>query len=582
MALPNYLAGLNLSPETQARLSQISGGPVTPEEAAKYQAMLGAPASPDEAARREREAAVLARQGGPASTAMSNPSANPEWSPERERAATAAYALDTARKSASPQAPPAEPPDESAAPAVVPSAPAQYIAPHWQPGTRSETSRATLFDPNRIQSVQDAQNASVGHGIIAGEKHVEAAKRMAEADVAYSVAHEEASRKAAADLARIDEERRAYVDTGMQKLNDLSVKASAKVDPEAAKGPAGAQILAAISIGLGQFGASLNGGPNTALQIVNTNIDRNIRAQEFNINNARQTLNDEKSLYKENLEAFGDRQKAVLATKIQYLDQVKAISDQQYAKAKSTLSEAQKAEFDQKVFAQRSELEMQLAKSLAVTTETSGNERYVPGQYVGGGVPAQVGEKGKEDLFVPSLGVYARSKEEAIKMRDMSARTQNTVRELESAKKIIEESKDVYDPRKLRAMQRKLDGIAARATVTATVKEGQGAMSDGDKAVSEAGLGLKGINLFASKLPGMAGADEHIEVIQSAVAAHKQEYGRMGSGAQRGREVYVRDPKTGNVEARRVLEGSNAPLRDKVDDTSDLIQPPVGQSSRKK
>lgn len=578
MPLPNYLANMNLAPEAQSRLASVAGinaDPVSEDEIRRY---MGT-----DAAQAQQMAEVSERAQSVA--APSNPSSIPGWTPEKEQAASAQYALEKAREGAPPVAPPAD--QEGDEPII--EAPQQrvvgYSPAHWQDTARTSSSRSTEYDPERLAAVKSATDSAMGHGMTAGDKQLAAAKQQAEADVAYSVAHEQAAKQAALEQQRINDERRAYVDDKMTRLNELSTAASAKVDPELAKGSLGAQVLGAIGVALGQFGASINGGQNTALQIVNANIDRNIRAQEVNIANAKQTLRDEESLYRQNLEMFGDREKAVLATKMAYLDQAKALSDQLYAKSKGTMSEAQKAEFDQKLWNQRGDLEMKLAQSLAVTHEEQGSQRFVPGQAImagAGGSPAKVGDKGKDALYVPALGVYARTEKEAIEMRTIASKTQNTVRELEAAQKIIAEADKTYDPRKLRVLQKKLDGIAARAAVTATVKEGQGAMSEGDRAVSDAGLGLKDVNLMMMKLPGTLSAEDHTGIIGSAMAAHKQEYGRLGSGQQRGKEVYVRDPATGNLESRRVLTGSSAPLRNKVDDTSDLIQGPVGQSSRKK
>lgn len=584
MPLSNYLANMNLSPEAQARLASVGGinaDPVSQEEIQRY---MGT-----DAGQAQQLAEVSARaQTAPA---PSNPSTIPGWSPEKEQAATAQYALEKAREGAPPVAPPAD--QEGDEPII--EAPQQrvvgYSPAHWQDTARTSSSRSTEYDPERMAAVKDATDSAMGHGMNAGDKQLEAAKQQASADVSYAVAHEQASRQAALEQQRINDERQAYVDDKMAQLNELSTKASAKVDPELAKGSLGAQILGAIGVALGQFGASINGGQNTALQIVNANIDRNIRAQEVNISNAKQTLKDEQSLYRQNLDMFGDREKAVLATKIAYLDQAKAISDQQYAKSKGTMGEAQKAEFDQKLWNQRGDLEMKLAQSLAVTHEEQGNQRFIPGQAImsgGASVPASPGEKGKEELYVPELRGYARTKEEGQQIRARAAMVQSAVRNFGEAKKLLKEldAVPVWDTKKINTLHEHFKRVASEAAANTAVVEKFGAMQGEDKVVIDQINGLQGMDLrkikAGSYMPGVMSISDHTEVIDRAEKSAQQRFGRLGSGLQRGKEVYVRDQKTGNVEARRVLSGSNASPRNKVDDTSDLIQDPVGQSSRKK
>ncbi len=261
--------------------------------------------------------------------------------------------------------------------------PGVYMPAHWQPGTRSEAIRYGM-DPEHLEPARSAYDSAQGHGIAAGDKRLEAAQQEGVADAVYASAHAAASQQAAAEMRRIELEKQAYIAQEHSKLNELSVAAQQKIDPDAARGGLGAQIMAAIGIGLGQFGASLNGGVNTAAQLVNANIDRRIRAQEMNVANAGKAADREQSLYRQNLDAFGDRERATLATKMQYLDQVKAMGDMQYAAAKHTMNEADKHAWDQKLMEQRGGLEKSFAELTENKRETQGNEKYIPGQVLGG------------------------------------------------------------------------------------------------------------------------------------------------------------------------------------------------------
>ncbi len=71
---------------------------------------------------------------------------------------------------------------------------------------------------------------------------------------------------------------------------------------------------------------------NTANQIIQAGIDRNVNAQMANVHNAKGAFDMQSNLYGQNLQAFGDRERAAAATKVMYLDQVKVMLDAELAK----------------------------------------------------------------------------------------------------------------------------------------------------------------------------------------------------------------------------------------------------------
>lgn len=82
--------------------------------------------------------------------------------------------------------------------------------------------------------------------------------------------------KKQADRDRTIKEGNDYLDTLNKDVRE------GKIDPDgyfAEKG-IGARIVAAIAIGLGQFGASMTGGQNTAMQIINDQVARHVEAQK--------------------------------------------------------------------------------------------------------------------------------------------------------------------------------------------------------------------------------------------------------------------------------------------------------------
>lgn len=87
-----------------------------------------------------------------------------------------------------------------------------------------------------------------------------------------------------------------------------------QLDPRRALGGVGTQVLAAISIGLGAYGAAMTGGPNYAMQIIDKAIERDIVAQKDRFRNKRSAFFQEKDIYARKMGALKDEQAAELAT----------------------------------------------------------------------------------------------------------------------------------------------------------------------------------------------------------------------------------------------------------------------------
>lgn len=104
----------------------------------------------------------------------------------------------------------------------------------------------------------------------------------------------------------------------------------------------GNQIASAIAVGLGAFGAALSKTPNYALQIIDGAINRDIAAQEQNINKKFKEVEGFRNQLRDNYLRFGDMKAAQLITKNQMLEAAKLTADQQMAgvnnaKAKAAL-----------------------------------------------------------------------------------------------------------------------------------------------------------------------------------------------------------------------------------------------------
>lgn len=599
MALGDYLSSLSLDPGTAAKLQAmaqprdggeidgpapvagdgIDASPVSPEEVARYNAMIthngeARPATPADTAR-DQAAVERVRSGAPLGAPAPAPEASGGSGLNQGRTADRAkYAEDS-----KPQGPAGSDGfptyrdlnNTGSAGNSAPAGPMRVVPGGWRDTARSETVQHGL-DKAILQPGEDYRDEGHVQGQLAGMKHLEAAQQAGMADAVYAASHAAASKQAADEIQRIENEKRAYVQREGERLNELAIKAQEKVDPDAARGSSGAQLFAAIGIALGEFGASLKGGQNTALQIVQSNIDRNIAAQQANINNAHKNLDNAKGLYAQNLAAFGDKERATLATKVQYLDQVKAMADQQYAAAKHTMNEGDYHAFLQKLEDGRAQTVDQFNIRSADQKTSQHSQHYQQAQVVGGAG----GDKTKGPLFVPTLGGYALDAETARKLNASGAIRMQVNEDLRTIDHLLKEAKGLNSVTDYSRMQEIRDEINSRKNNVlqrTTVLRGQGAMSNGDKDVAEVGAQMAGID---PQLKTAGQIDRMRKGVANVARLHQVDHRLEGEAnhIQLGQEVYVNGPN--GPEARALLAGRNKVVSKKTEGVDDLFEKSKG------
>lgn len=79
-------------------------------------------------------------------------------------------------------------------------------------------------------------------------------------------------------------------------------------------------VGAALMAAAGHFGAALSGGPNTASQLINTAVERDIAAQRDAIDNAQADVQGQQSYLAELRQRFGDDRQAEEAMRLSYLE----------------------------------------------------------------------------------------------------------------------------------------------------------------------------------------------------------------------------------------------------------------------
>ena len=107
----------------------------------------------------------------------------------------------------------------------------------------------------------------------------------------------------------------------------------------------GGTIAAALAMGLGAFGSSLTGGPNTAVQIISDAINADIDAQKSNIATAGKGLEAQRGLLGEMRVRFGDERQAEAAAKAAIFDQAArdAVAMEAQAEANGAPAQGQRA-----------------------------------------------------------------------------------------------------------------------------------------------------------------------------------------------------------------------------------------------
>lgn len=475
--------------------------------------------------------------------------------------------------------PTVRPMDQGGMAAPTTMGPIRTVPAHWQPGSHTVGLQRGM-DPNELVEGRALRDLAASESIAGADKRLEAAQQAGMADAIYSAANVAATKRANERLAMVNAERDRYVAKEGAKLEQLAAETQKQVDPDQFFNQRGdlARVGAAIMMAIGQYASIMTGTPNTAMQIINESIDRNINAQKANIANARAALDAKTSLYDRNLRMFGDRERAEVATKINYLDQVGAMADQQRALGKNAESEAAYHELRARIAKERAGYADDFAKLTHTQATEQMNEHFVPAQTVGGGA----GQKGKEALYVPTLGGYARDESSAQKLNAKGAARMQITSNMQKIHGLMEEAKKLSSasPKgymRLSEIDQEIASLVDDSLTKNTVLEGQGAMSAADKEVAATAKGLKGVSVQFKPEPFINQRQRLlVKGAENMLESHRQE--GEAYGIQKGTERYRAGPQ--GPEPVRVLEGRNAPVSKNTQGYDDLVVKPQGVPQR--
>lgn len=298
----------------------------------------------------------------------------------------------------------------------------RYVPGRMVPGTET-IQREYGMAPEELDAAAQRYKTAITHAENAADAGYRAAEFKAKNDAYYQATRQAEEQKYAQERAALLAAKQAKIDESLADLQRRSeAVVNAKVNPEQfweGHGGALGSVLAAIAVGMGQYSASRTGGQNAALGIINSAIDKNIAAQRDNMENNKAGLAAANSLYAQNLAAFGDKESALLATKINYLEQAKAFMEQQAALNEgSARAMENKENMLAKADNQIGDLNLKLAQLGHTREAMSSSRHYQPGGMVGGGAAKL------EDRLVTlpdGTSYLARSEPEAQKARDLEA-----------------------------------------------------------------------------------------------------------------------------------------------------------------
>jgi hypothetical protein len=211
-------------------------------------------------------------------------------------------------------APTAAPP-----PAVAPTAAPPPAAPPRGAQAPRAAGPAKLSEIGQIQTglaKQQEQAASEFYDIEARRVEAEGATTEAaqKAERVTSALRIQAADDRAAEVREREEDATIEREARRQAAEDSTKKLSAaqgelentKLDIDAAYGGAAGRIFSGLAVALGSFGASMTGGPNYALQIVNDRISRELDAQKSEIDKKKGKVTELGRILQQNENLLGD------------------------------------------------------------------------------------------------------------------------------------------------------------------------------------------------------------------------------------------------------------------------------------
>ena len=230
------------------------------------------------------------------------------------------------------------PPTDAMAPtgavSAAPVAPPPVAAPQMPMGG------VPILQETQIQTTQMSpefkkyqKNLEKSYGELAKATAIKAQAEIADAD-AMAVASEKASLQMGIDIQSIDKTVNEYKEKlaeTRERANQISQKLENYEIKGFFQGREGARVMAGIAVALGGAGAAFRGGPNTALQIIQSSIENDLAVQKANYEKMRGSLDATNTLYGQirqaGLDEVSEKYTFMKTRYDQTIQQAKAIAD---------------------------------------------------------------------------------------------------------------------------------------------------------------------------------------------------------------------------------------------------------------
>ena len=266
-------------------------------------------------------------------------------------------------------------------------------------------------------------------------------------------------------------------------MKDYKDLAGQKVIPGAflARQDTSAALSTGISVALGAMAGALNGtNQNIGLEMINKAIDKDVAAQQFNLEHETrikgQEISNQNSLLSRMREKFGDDKSAITATKLAMISMVNDKMNAQLTQKGGAVSQAVQGQANiarAQVLRRKEELEMQLKASMAAEFEKAqmlqGKDRYnlSPEE-----ASLLYGEKGAEK-YVSGFGP-ARSVEDKRKFQEEYGDSKNS---LDAIKTILSKDINKLSPNDRAALGTELSLLTGKMRLAVL---GPGAMTEAE------------------------------------------------------------------------------------------------------
>lgn len=286
-----------------------------------------------------------------------------------------------------------------------------------------------------------------------------------------------------------------------QSMKDMKDLAGEKVIPGAvlARQDTSSSLMTGLAVALGGIGGALQGtNKNIGLDMINKAIDRDVAAQEFNLNykfkvGAADVAN-QTSLLAKMREKFGDDKSALAATKLTMLDAVQRKMNAELTKqggSRDTAVTAQQQMASGALAERRATIEMQLkaAQELAFREQQSqmdlGGDRSKWTDYQISYYEKTTGDKSLRDRFVPNFGP-ATNKFAAEEFSKFNSEIGPALDGISRLNKLSEESNKVTDWGARRKIEAERQALIGKLRVPFT---GPGILNDAERAALSAVIG---------------------------------------------------------------------------------------------